>query len=254
MSLGRKALKEFKDTPIATIISLVVALVMITSMVRGCIKDKKDDKWKSTYEKQLAEIPDDFTKIVSVEMAGLEAKVKGYAETKDEVVLAEAVRRIIASHGNDKRAVSDAYKKAIYAGLAACYIYEINDAPDEFGSNFFMTQEDFRPGTVNVKGSSDLLTVEEKTNINLCVDSYVEKLKSAKPMKELLDRAVQEEVCWFLLQHDKSRIGSVTEPLSLQVERSTSFGMKTEDMEPYAKVGAIVGYIGDELFRHAGGF
>lgn len=243
---------------------------------RAIVHEKKDADRAITYEKhidrlvseqrqQTAKLEENqkanseqlgrkYDQIVSRKVSAAEAKANGYAERNDEVVLAEAVRRIIASHGNGDRAISDGYKKAIDAGRAACYIYAINDTPDEFGSNFFMTQLDYRPGSGYMRGSSDLLTIREKNNINLCIKSYLEELESAKPNKELIDRAVQQETCWFLLQHEKSGIGSVIEPLDLEVGRLTSYGKKIEVMEPYAKVGAIVGYIGDELSRRARGF
>lgn len=253
---------ETWHSSIGLLINFVVALVVIAGFIwtvtwtvywARAQKTKSNDRL-TIFQSEVKQLAKDYDRITSEKVSAASAEAKDYAERNDKVVLAETVRRIIASHGNDDRAIGDGYKKAIEAALTACYIYEANFTPDEFGSNFFMTQLDYRPGPVGMKGSSHLLTIREKNNINLCIKSYLEELKSAKPNKELRDRAVQQEACWFLLQHKESTIGSVTEPLDLQVDRPTSSGKKIEVMDSYSKVGAIVGYIGDELSRRAGGF
>ena len=236
---------------IGLLINFAVGLAVIAGVIWTVYQDKKEGDQLTTLQSDLKQL----ARITSERVSAAAAEAKDYAERNDKVVLAEAVRRIVASHGNSDRAIGDGYKKAIEAGLSARYIYEINDTPDEFGYSFFMTQWDFRPGAGDMRGSSDLLTFREKNNINLCIDYYVEELKSTKTNKNFLDKgAVQQEMCWLLLQHEMSYIGSVIEPLDLRIERPTSYGKKIEVMEPYSKVGAIVGYIGDELSRRTGAF
>jgi len=237
------------------LITLVINIIVMLTVVAGFIwgvylaraqraqNKKSDDQW-TTYRNEVKQLAENT-----------EAEAKKYAEINGKLLLAEAVRRIIATHGNGNRAVSDAYRAAIDAACIARYIYELNDTPNEYGFRFFLTQEHRRPGPLYRKGSSFLLTNEEKNRISLGVSSYVEEMKRTKPNMELVDRAVQEDLVWFLLQQPDSDLGSVTKSLSLEfTEPSVSGGSRIEYMEPYSKVGAIVGYVGDKLFEYAGGY
>lgn len=191
------------------------------------------------------------------EISDLNEEMKRFVERNEGMVLDETVRRIVASHGNIERAFEDAYEKALDEGSEGGYIFEINQVPGGAGSGVFVTEFDWRPGEGDVRGSSDLLTIEEKKNIELCFKPHFEKVKREKRKYEFVNKSTQEEMFWFLLRESESDIGCITEPLKRQIPRWTSYPYREKRIEvltPSAKLGAIIGHIGDTITQYERGF
>ncbi len=196
---------------------------------------------QKTNTKKLTE---EYAKIVSEEISDLDAKMISIVSRNIEMTSGEAVRKIIASHENIQRARDDIYTKALDEACKAGYIYEKNQVPDEAGFRVFITGENWKPGEEDdEKGSSLLLTTEEKKDIGTCLDSYFGKEKSGD---ELIDMDRQKKIFQFLLQ--KAKIGSIVQSPTCEITYRTLYNeKKTELLMPLAKLGAVIGHIGDEL-------
>lgn len=165
------------------------------------------------------------------------------------MVLDETVRRIVASHENIERGREDAYKKALDEGSEGYYIFEINQAPGGAGSGVFVTCDDWRPGEADAKGSSSLLTRKEKESVDSCLDSYFESGDNEKRKDGFPNKEMQREIFFFLLA--KSDIGRITEPPKRQIPWWTSYReKKIEVLTPSAKLGAVIGHIGDKITHY----
>ena len=163
-----------------------------------------------------------------------------------EMMSGEMVLKIFTSYGNIQRAFDDIYKTALDEALKGGYIFEINEAPGQFGSDVFMTDISWRSGEVSNQGSSYLLTTEEKIDISSCLKSYFEKEKSGDVF---IDMDRQKKIFLFLLQN--SNIGSITQSLSCEITYMTSYHeSKTELLTPLSKLGAVIGHIGDKIINY----
>ena len=256
------------------VISLVVALVVIAGFVwgiwwsraqekkagdRATAQATKDDARTKSFENQVNRLQDihkasieklgkEYAKIVSGEISDLETEMSSFVERSDEMVLDEKDRKTLASHASDKnveQAREDAYKKALDEGVEGYYIFEINQAAGRFGHGVFMTDSTWCRGDP-VKGSSSLLTEEEKEYIDPLLDSYFKEEKSGKRKDGFADPNTQKEIFFFLLA--ESGIGRITEPPKRQISYWASYReQKIEVLSPYAKLGAVIGHIGDKM-------
>lgn len=253
-------------------ISLVVAMVVIAGSISSCAQnkknekraiaqDKKDDARTISFENQvdrlqeihktsIEELGKEYAKIVSREISGVETRMNSFVERNDEMVLDETDRKTIAGHASDKnveQAREDAYKKALDEGFEGGYIFQINQTPGGFGHRVFVTENTWWRGDP-VKGSSSLLTGEEKDNIDPLLNSYLEE-KSGKRKDGFADPNMQKEIFFFLLA--KSGMGRITESPERRILNWASYREKEiEVLSPYAKLGAVIGHIGDKMTNY----
>ncbi len=254
------------------VISFVVALVVIAGFVwgiwwaraqekkaddRAAVQATNDDARTKSFENQVDRLQDihkvsieklgkEYAKVVSAERSDLETEMRSFVERSDETVLDETVRRIVASHGNIERARKDIYEKAVDEGLEGRYIFQLNQVPAGFGSGVFRTHHLCLLGSPEDEGSgsSFLLTKEEKESINSYVDSYLEKEENEKGKGGFADKSTQKEIFFVLLA--QSSIGRITESPELLMPNWNSPG-EIEVLSPYAKLGAVIGHIGDKM-------
>lgn len=250
-----KLWKEFTNSEnrISLWISLAVALAVIYGTISSHIQNKKNneqtvavkekiDLLVSEHKKEVDQIMAKHDTFVSREISDLNKNTKRVVKRNGEMVLGETVRMIVASHRNIDRALEDAYEQAIDEGEAGGYIFEINQASGGIGSGVFVTELYWRSD----EGSTKLLTAKEKADIKLYLNPYFEKVKREKAEDEFVSESTQEDIFWFLLR--ESGIGCITEPLEYRIPRQTAYHeKKIEVLTPAAKLGAVIGHIGDKF-------
>jgi len=199
------------------------------------IVSEKISALETNQKANTKELTEEYAKIVSEKISDLNAKMTG-----------ETVRMIIASHENIQRARDDTYKKAIDEACKAGYIYETNQEPDEDGICIFKTGYNWKSGQEDEKGSTLLLTTKEKGNINECLENYFKKEKTEKLKDGFANTDTQKKIFSFLLR--KSNIGCLIISPVYEIQYWTPYREeKTRLLTPFAKLGAVIGHIGDKI-------
>ena len=263
-----KSLGSFVDKHHGSITVLVVIATLCWTVWWSLNQDKKGDARTNAYEKQTdrlvseqdqdirqliqvqegntMKLTENYTKIVSGKISDLEANMIRLVSRNVEMLSGETVRKIIASHENIQRGRDDTYKKALDEASEEGYIFEINQTPDK--PSFFVTGDNWKPGEADKKGSSSLLTIKEKADIDACLKSYFEKEKTEKRKDGFANKDTQKEIFSFLLR--ESNIGClIISPVCEITYRTPYHTEKTELLTPFGKLGAVIGHIGDKITK-----
>lgn len=196
------------------------------------------------------ELTENYSEIVSGKISDLEANMIRLVSRNVEMLSGETVRKIIASHENIQRASDDTYKKAIDEACKAGYLYETNQEPGEAGVCIFKTGENWKFGQQEDEElSSFLLTIEEKNDIRDCLESYFEKEETEKLKDGFANTDTQKKIFSFLLR--ESNIGSLIISPVCEIPYWTPYReVKTKHLTPFAKLGAVIGHIGDTMTNY----
>lgn len=224
------------ETRVATLVALGAFLWSVIWTITWALSQKADIK----------DLTKEYSDIVSREISGLKTEMNSFVKRNDEIVLDEMARRNIAGHANFNRAIADVYFRALDESCKAGYIFEINQVAGGVGKGVFVTDEIWKHGKGVDKGDSYLLTHQEKASVGARVEAYLAEAKNAGQGGGFLMKDIQEKVSYLVLRG--SAVSDITRSLEHEIPYRTLYDEeKTEVLTPFAKMGAVIGYIGDRL-------